>query len=259
MKFKDKIFLWIFGVNPARFRSHRGLSEITHSDLDDNYLFDFLNYSSGTSRNTIQLNGSLTVTGSETIESFQDQIATGTRLISTENTPKQIAIKPKDVLHELERVPKEFDLLGIDQKVSILQDKAKLITQSYAKREVNGLIERLQLRKKYAEFSSFFGKFDNTDDEKIDALLKKHDLVMKPSDIFIPDFPDDAVEIMKEYTEQMDKLCGKKPVFYVIATHDKFKEQFKRNDPILLVQSPFGFYWQILGAWDEEMLILSEL
>jgi hypothetical protein len=64
---------------------------------------------------------------------------------------------------------------------------------------------------------------------------------------------------MKKYTDNMEKLCKKKPVFYVIAEPDKFKKAYEKRDPILLVQSPFGFYWQILGAWDKEMILLSEL
>jgi hypothetical protein len=64
---------------------------------------------------------------------------------------------------------------------------------------------------------------------------------------------------MKKYTNNMKKLCQKKPVFYVIAEPDKFKKAYEKRDPILLVQSPFGFYWQILGAWDKEMILLSEL
>ena len=82
---------------------------------------------------------------------------------------------------------------------------------------------------------------------------------MKTSDIFIPEFPDEAIKAMTDYTEKMEAVCGKKPVFYVIAEHDKFKEAFKKRDPILLVQSPFGFFWQIIGAWDKEMILLSEL
>jgi hypothetical protein len=45
----------------------------------------------------------------------------------------------------------------------------------------------------------------------------------------------------------------------VIAEPDKFRKAYEKRDPILLVQSPFGFYWQILGAWDKEMMLLSEL
>lgn len=55
------------------------------------------------------------------------------------------------------------------------------------------------------------------------------------------------------------ELCQLKPVFYVIAEESDFKEKDKKRDPILLAQSPFGVYYDILGAWDKEMLLLSEL
>ena len=47
--------------------------------------------------------------------------------------------------------------------------------------------------------------------------------------------------------------------FYSIAEKEMFNDEYKRNDPILLVQSPFGIYWQILGAWDKELVLLEEL
>jgi predicted MPP superfamily phosphohydrolase len=106
---------------------------------------------------------------------------------------------------------------------------------------------------------TFFDNFQNTTDKNIDELLKKYNLVLNTSDIFIPEFPTEAISVMKEYTEIMKKVCEKKPIFYVIASADMFNKTYEKRDPILLVQSPFGFYWQILGAWDKEMLILNEL
>ena len=90
-------------------------------------------------------------------------------------------------------------------------------------------------------------------------LLKKYELVHRSADLFIPEFPDIAIKIMKEYEGKCVTITKKKPVFYVIATEDSFKKQIKRRDPILLVQSPFGFFWQILGGWDKAMMLLSEL
>ena len=137
--------------------------------------------------------------------------------------------------------------------------KSDLITQVHSKREVKALIERLNNRKKYTKNKAFFDKFQNTNDEKIDNLLNKYDLVMKESDIFIPEFPNDAITVMKEYTDMVNSICKKKPIFYVIAEQSLFRKAYEKRDPILLVQSPFGFYWQILGAWDKEMLLLGEL
>ena len=173
--------------------------------------------------------------------------------------PKKIAVKPIDVVNELETIPTPWTLSNLQDKIEILEYKRDLITQKYSKREVEAMIERLENRKKWDKFKKFFDGYQNTTDEKIDDLLDKYDLVMKTSDLFVPEFPDVAIQTMKSYTENMMKLCKKKPVFYVIAEPDKFRKAYEKRDPILLVQSPFGFYWQILGAWDKEMMLLSEL
>lgn len=218
-----------------------------YDGLNENFLFDFKNYQSqysgaGTGINTFLIGGS-TLEGSSTVD----------------EKPKKIAIKPIDVLDQLETIPTPWNLTNLDEKIEILEYKQDLIVQKYSKREVVGMIERLQNRKHWDKFSKYFNGFQNTTDEKIDDLLEKYDLVMKTSDLFVPEFPDDAIKIMKSYTTQMKKLCDKKPVFYVIAEPDKFRKAYEKRDPILLVQSPFGFYWQILGAWDKEMMLLSEL
>jgi hypothetical protein len=222
------------------------LSEDSVYGLNEKFLFDFRNYQSGnTSISTFAIsNVSGSISGSE--ESKPQEIG-------------KIAVKPIDILEELETIPTPWDLANLDDKITILKYKSDLITQYYSKREVDGLIERLENRKKWSEFRDYFESFKNTTDEKIEKIMEKYDLVMKESDLFIPEFPDVAIKTMMEYTEQMEKLCGKKPVFYVIAEPDKFRKAYEKRDPILLVQSPFGFYWQILGAWDKEMLLLSEL
>jgi len=221
---------------------------LSNSDeFDETFLFDFKNYQS--LYTGAPLNSFIGIGGDERSDSDSDHPTTN----------KKIAVKPKDVLEELETIPTPWTLSNLDDKIEVLKYKAELITQSYSKREVVALIERLENRKKWHKFKNFFNEFQNTTDEKIDILLEKYDLVMKTSDLFIPEFPDDAIEVMKKYTTNMNKLCKKKPVFYVIAEPDKFKKAYEKRDPILLVQSPFGFYWQILGAWDKEMILLSEL
>ena len=166
---------------------------------------------------------------------------------------------PLSVMNELGRVPTPFDCENLDDKISTLKDKSKLTNQRYAKAQIDGLTQRLENRKKYKENVAFYSSFPNTTDEKIDNLLGKYKLVMKESDLFTPTFPKEAVEIMKKYSEVTKKVTKEKPVFYVIAEDKDFEKKYKKLDPILLVQSPFGFFWQILGAWDKEMLLLSEL
>jgi hypothetical protein len=219
--------------------------------LDETFLFDFKNYQSGyrggSSLNTFVISGS----------SFEGE--NDSSIKSEDSKPKKIAVKPIDVVNELETIPTPWTLSNLQDKIEILEYKRDLITQKYSRREVEAMIERLENRKKWDKFKKFFDGYQNTTDEKIDDLLDKYDLVMKTSDLFVPEFPDVAIQTMKSYTENMMKLCKKKPVFYVIAEPDKFRKAYEKRDPILLVQSPFGFYWQILGAWDKEMMLLSEL
>jgi len=237
MKILDKI--------KSLFQNRKNITTIsTMPGLDETFLFDFKNYQSQYTGDT--LNSFITTGGSE----YDSESPTAN---------KKIAVKPKDVLDELETIPTPWTLSNLEVNIEVLKYKADLITQSYSRIEVVALIERLENRKKWHKFKNFFSEFQNTTDEKIDVLLEKYDLVMRTSDLFVPEFPDDAIEVMKKYTDNMQKLCKKKPVFYVIAEPDKFKKVYEKRDPILLVQSPFGFYWQILGAWDKEMILLSEL
>lgn len=173
----------------------------------------------------------------------------------------RIEKKPVDVMHELQTVPTPFNTTDeyLQNKIDSLSDKSKLVNHRFTKQQIEGLQKRLENRKKYPDHYNFFGQFPNTTDEKIDELLSKYKLVIKPSHLFVPTFPNEAIEIMKEYTKITLEVSGEEPVFYVIAEEKDFQSKDEKLDPILLVQSPFGFYWQILGAWDKEMLLLSEL
>jgi len=177
-------------------------------------------------------------------------------------------VKPIDVLKELERIPSRISLVGLDKKIEILKDKADLISEYYAKIEIQELINFLKARKRLDEginkkskttFGEWFSQFDYTNLEKVEALTKKYRLRFDKADIFVAEFPDEAVETMKEYTKHVLQLTGKKPIFYVIATEDSFQKSYERRDPILLAQSPFGMFLNILGAWDKEMIYLPEL
>jgi len=180
---------------------------------------------------------------------------------------KKVIVKPKDVLGELGRRPTHFSLEGLAEKIAIVEAKKDLIRQNVASKEMDWLLVCLQNRQKYdqkskaarATYREYFSHFDSTDQALIDDLLKKHSLVMREADTFIPELPSDATRTLATFTAVCDELCGKKPRVFVIANVDQFRAAYAKRDPILLAQSPFGFYYYILGAWDEEMLLLSEL
>ena len=180
----------------------------------------------------------------------------------------KLPVKPVQVLSELEIVPDAFSMLGLESKIAMFEAKKDLLRNKnatsgpswYASRDIESVLERLKARRAYHEHKDFFSLFRNTTDDKIEPFIEEHDFSLKTSDLFLPDFPEDAVAIMAEYKKHTQAVTGgKSPVFYVIANSKDFKDAFGRRDPILLAQAPFGFYWQILGAWDEEMLILHKL
>jgi len=172
-------------------------------------------------------------------------------------------VKPIDVVGELKIAPRKFDLIGLEDKITLLKDAQTYISNrgggTYTKEDVDGMLVLLENRKKYNEHRVYFDSLDTTEQQQIDALLAKYKLVHKSADIFIPEFPAEAIQAMKTFTEVTEKICNKKPKFTVIAGEDLFQKVYQRRDPILLASSPFGLYYYILGAWDKEMLILSEL
>lgn len=182
-----------------------------------------------------------------------------TQVVKEKGTDQRIEAKPKDIENQLAKMPTPWTIKDLDKKIALLKDKTALSNQRYVSAQIDGMIKRLENRRGYAAEHAFYEQFLNTSDERIDDLLAKYKLVVRPVELFVPTFPEEAIAVMKQYNEVTKKVCGEKAVFYVIAEAVDFEKKQKRLDPILLAQSPFGFYWQVLGAWDKEMILLSEL
>lgn len=130
----------------------------------------------------------------------------------------------------------------------------------FGRMELESILERIKNRRKLDSFKIILDKYPHTTTELINKVLSKNQhLRCVLVETFIPDLPSEAINSMKEYNQGCEKLCGKKSVFYIIADREDFEKKDKRRDPILLAQSPFGFFWQILGAWDKEMVYLGNL
>ena len=153
----------------------------------------------------------------------------------------------------------------VDKQIADFKEKLNLIKvaefdMSNGITEISSVLVRLENRKKYPKFESFFKQYPYTTNSKIAKMTKTHNhLQIGKVEQFLADMPNEAIKEMKEYEKNTKSLCDKKPIFYIIADKKDFKKTEKRRDPILLAQSPFGHVWQILGAWDKEMLLLDEL
>lgn len=169
----------------------------------------------------------------------------------------QINIDMEYIEKQIADADKRLDLLPKSRK-----NRGEMMfgPQGYAIEEIESLKERLRNRKRISEFKAIVDKYPHTTSAKISDVVTEHkNLRCRDADQFVPDFPIEAIEAMKEYNEMCQKLCGKDTNFYVIADRKDFGEVARRRDPILLAQSPFGIFWQILGAWDDEMIYLGDL
>lgn len=157
------------------------------------------------------------------------------------------------------------DAKYVDEQITTFKDKLALIkSEEYDMRrgtvEVASVLQRMENRKKHAEVREVFEEFPYTTSSKIAKVVKDHDhLKIGQVAQFMADMPKEAIDAMKRYNKGCERLCGKQAVFYIIADKKDFQKTQSRRDPILLAQSPFCHAWQILGAWDDEMVFLEEL
>lgn len=133
-------------------------------------------------------------------------------------------------------------------------------SKKFSRQELESMIERLHNRRSIASFKDVLDKYPHTTSQLVNKVITENrHLKAKEYSEFIPELPKDAVKAIKEYNEMCVKLCNKKTNFYIIAKKEDFARTPSRRDPILLAQSPFGFFWNILGAWEEEMIFLGDL
>lgn len=207
--------------------------------------------------------------------SFSEQIdalegaASGKKKKKKLEPPKKKTRTPKGVyemklLHD-ESVKINTNPEYVDGQIADFKEKLALLTKNdrdmrNGTHQISSIILRMENRKQYADFKDFFDQYPYTTTERIKKVIDEHEnLKIDLPEQFIADMPNDAIQAMKDYNKSCKKLCGKEAVFYLIADEKDFKRTQGRKDPILLAQSPYGHVWQILGAWDEEMLLLDEL
>ena len=94
-------------------KENSGFSMMTPSGLDETFLFDFKNYQS--QYTGVTMNSFISVGGDERSDSDSE----------SPTTNKKIAVKPKDVLEELETIPTPWTLSNLDDKIEVLKYKSQ--------------------------------------------------------------------------------------------------------------------------------------
>lgn len=256
----------LFGKSLFKFSKTDMLwAQIGPNIKESKYLIDFY-HETGSSFNSGEL-GNYIVT--EMSGGGAVAVPIGKKPAKKEKEAISITITPKGV-YEMKMLHDESFKLNtdpdyVDSQISDFKDKLSLIkSEEYDMRrgvsEISSVVMRLENRKKYEDVKDFFEEYPYTTTSKISDVVKKHThLKLGQVAQFLADMPKEAVDAMKEYNRNTEKICKKQAVFYIIADQKDFKKSEKRRDPILLAQSPFGHFWQILGAWDKEMMLLEEL
>lgn len=252
----------LFSVGKSRV--HWLLNEASDSEKQSKFLPDF--YRSGNDTGTLVRFEDMSITSSAATA------LSGAKVIKAAKENPKPAVKkltPKDV-YELKMLnEKTFELKTdpkyVDGQIADFKTKLELIkTEEYDMRrgveEISSILVRMENRKKYPEVKDFFEQFPYTTTAKIADLVKAHDyLQLGQVAQFLAEMPKEAVKTMEDYNDHTKKVSGKRAVFYIVADKKDFQKNNVRRDPILLAQSPFGHFWQILGAWDKEMLFVEEL
>lgn len=258
--------LKLFGKKVFEFNKQSVLYNSTEALEKSEYLPDFTTLRAQSN----EFNPTSFITLSSVSTSSTNFSSTDTnKVVPVEKAKQSIKMTPKGVYQLKMLDDKSFKLKAdkeyVQSQIQQFKDKLGLIKaseydMSRGTNEIVSVLVRLQNRLKYPEFKNFFDNYAYTTTAKIEKLLKDHSyLQLGKVEQFLADMPKEAIAEMKQYTANTKKLCGKKPIFYIIADQEDFKKKDKRRDPILLAQSPFGHVWQIIGAWDEEMLFLEDL
>lgn len=177
-------------------------------------------------------------------------------------TPKELYVLKtlNDDKYEL-NVDPEY----VNKQIADFTDKLGMLKSTEydmrnATSEVGSILIRMQNRLKYTEVKDFFEQFPYTTSTKIAEVVKNHkNLQLGDVSQFLAEMPDEATKLMKDYSKKCKSICEKEAIFYIIADKKDFQRTQSKRDPILLAQSPFAHTWQVLGAWDDEMMFLEEL
>lgn len=178
----------------------------------------------------------------------------------------KIRVDEEYIAEQLDLIQTKLDFIGKEPKKKKNSRNDQFIPMpemgpvKFGRDELESIKLRLENRRKIESVRDILNKYPHTSGQLIEKVISEHShLRSELATKFVPDFPKAAIKAMKEYNDMCIKLCNKKAVFYVIANQSDFQVVNKRRDPILLAQSPFGHFWQILGAWDEEMIFLGDL
>lgn len=188
-----------------------------------------------------------------------DTVKTAMNIIDKDRKKKaRLPKNPIDIVHDLEvgiKVPTD----KIRESIKELKRRIKFIKNTLKKNNANDeerALDMLKARLRYPKHAHMF-RWKTTTDRHIRKMLDKYKLEHRGITYYMRNIPPQAITSMDLYAEILKNITKEPPEFSLIAPEEYFKNP--RNDPILLAKSPFGAFYYILGAWDKEISIVTEL
>lgn len=195
------------------------------------------------------------------VNTWNSEISDSIYLIESNNSKKEDIRelkKPVEIFEEIISTSLEIDLTDLDNKIKSVKERIKILKTHLRNdnfvQEESALVY-LKARKKYMKYKDLF-KWATTNEELINKLCKKYKVRLVGIENYYRNVPKEGVDEIKKYGDAFNKVCDMNPEFKLIID-DGGKEQ--RKDPILLVSSPFGNWYYVLGAWDKEVEIIDKL
>lgn len=167
--------------------------------------------------------------------------------------------KPVAIVGEIVAKKPEIQIGGLKDQIKIVEARLKVLKKYGGNTNDEEIALRyLKARRKFDKTEKLFSTWAITTDEMIQALVKKYKVQFVSFYSYSKSLPIEATEQLEKFGDAWEKVVDDdtKPDLCMITD---YKGTEHKKDPILLAASPFGAWWHILGAWDEEVKIVDDL
>lgn len=190
-----------------------------------------------------------------------DSMSTNGLFDTVKEMPKDLREdkKPVQVVGEIIAKKPEIQTGGLKDQIKIVEARLKVLKKYGGNTSDETLaLQFLKARQKYTKTEKLFSEWPITTDEMIQELVKKYKVQFVNFYSYSKSLPIQATEQLEKFGAAWEKVVDDdtKPDLRMITD---YKGTEHKKDPILLAASPFGAWWHILGAWDEEVKIVDDL
>jgi len=173
----------------------------------------------------------------------------------------RIEKKPVEIVSEIMTPEPVFDVAKIEDQIRIVEWRIKVVERYHG--DVDDEKQALRYLKARAKWLKYGKKFTwpIATNELIAKLISTYKLENVSFREYAKNVPLEATIELEKFGAAWDLVMGKErqPDVRLIVGYIPPEKKPVKKDPILLVTSPFGNWWYILGAWDKEVEIVDQI